>query len=129
MILVIFSIIGVGIGVGIIISDGIEKKKKRKKWPVIVSLLSIAVCIAGVLTMINSDVVPIGDGQKVAVVYEQNSDKQTTLYYSEKDDEYFIILTHVYNPIDLSERFVIDKDTAERYVELYNELHSINMKG
>ena len=125
----ILCTVAVGVTVGLLIVNCIDKKKKRLRLSVTLSLLSIALCIASFLTLYHGSRDHIGDGKVVAYIYSQSEDNRYPVYYSEKHDEYFIIETNLYNAIDLADKVVIRKEIAEKYIEAYENLHSINLKG
>ena len=128
MIFTIICVIGMGIFSGMAINNYLDHKidKFKKKIPWI--LLFLALCTASTLTMINVPNDHIGDGQKVAVVYNNDGTEQGPLYYSERHDEYFTIETSLYNIFDLTEKQVVNKDVALKYIDAYNKLHSIDLE-
>lgn len=128
MIFTILSVAGLAVSVGLAINNCIDKERRKFKKKIPWILISLALCVVCCLTMYHGSTDHTGDGERVAMVYDEDTGEHYPLYYSEKTNEYFIVQTNLFNVVDLTERKVINHEIAKQYVEAYKKLHSIDMK-
>ena len=129
MIFTILCVIVFAIFSGLAICNYIDKKIPKMKKKVVWILLFFALTVTSFLTMYHGSTDHIGDGTVVAYIYSQTDSSRQALYYSERHNDYFVINTNLYNVFDLAERDVIQTEIAEKYIEVYNQLNSIDVKG
>ena len=126
--------IALSIGIGMLINTYIERnfisraarKRKLKNYWILTVISALLVCVF-VCALIFGTTSPIGNAERVAnIVYDNGS--YEPLYYDSESNEYFIVITNNYRPINISQRSVIDSETAEKYIDLYNQIIAIDIE-
>ena len=132
--LLMIFLVMLGIGIAMLINNSIEKRvvpktlfnRRIKKFGL---LTCISVLLVGlvVFAMIYGAIKPIENASVVANIYGKYR-SSTPLYYDEYANEYFVLTTSPFNPINIHQRRVIDNTTAEKYIDIYKQLLSIDIQ-
>ena len=110
-------------------NEKIQNDKRKFKRVVTILLLSVSILFTSILTIINASSTSIKSAERVALIYkhEPGGHQNTSLFYDEKTDEYFVIAYNTWDIFHISRRQIIDKEIAKQYVEIYNELKEYDL--